>query len=48
MDIHLPAELERLVQDQIATGRFRSATEVIGTALRALKEQERLRRQPRA
>jgi antitoxin ParD1/3/4 len=41
MDIHLPADLERLVQDQVATGRYRSADEVISTALRALEEQDR-------
>jgi antitoxin ParD1/3/4 len=41
MDVHLPAELERLVQDQVASGRYRSATEVIGTALRTLEEQDR-------
>jgi antitoxin ParD1/3/4 len=41
MDIHLPAELERLVQDQVATGRYDSADEVIRTALRALEERDR-------
>ena len=41
MDVHLPAELERLVEDQVASGRYRSAAEVISTALRALDEQDR-------
>ena len=41
MDIHLPAELERLVRDQVATGRYDSADEVISTALRALEERDR-------
>jgi antitoxin ParD1/3/4 len=40
MDVHLPAELERLVEDKVASGRYRSAAEVIGTALRALEEQD--------
>ncbi|HVT17499.1 MAG TPA: type II toxin-antitoxin system ParD family antitoxin [Thermoanaerobaculia bacterium] len=41
MDVHLPAELERLVQDKVASGRYRSADELITTALRALEEQDR-------
>ena len=40
MDVHLPAELERLVQDKVASGRYRSADDVISTALRALEEQD--------
>ena len=40
MDVHLPAELERLVQDKVASGRYRSAEDVISTALRALQEQD--------
>jgi antitoxin ParD1/3/4 len=41
MDVHLPTELERLVQDKLASGRYRSADELISTALRALEEQDR-------
>jgi antitoxin ParD1/3/4 len=40
MDLHLPADLERLVQDKVASGRYHSAAEVISTALRALDEQD--------
>jgi antitoxin ParD1/3/4 len=40
MDVHLPADLERLVRDKVATGRYRSADDVITTALRALEEQD--------
>ncbi|HXO30642.1 MAG TPA: type II toxin-antitoxin system ParD family antitoxin [Thermoanaerobaculia bacterium] len=40
MDVHLPADLERLVQDKVASGRYRSAEDVISTALRALEEQD--------
>ena len=40
MDVHLPEELERLVQEKVASGRFRSADDVISTALRALEEQD--------
>jgi antitoxin ParD1/3/4 len=40
MNVHLPAELERLVQDKVASGRYRSADDVISTALRALEEQD--------
>ncbi|HEV3075560.1 MAG TPA: type II toxin-antitoxin system ParD family antitoxin [Thermoanaerobaculia bacterium] len=40
MDVHLPADLERLVQDKVTSGRYRSAEEVIRTALRALEEQD--------
>lgn len=40
MDVRLPAELERLVQDKVASGRYRSADEVISIALRTLEEQE--------
>ncbi len=40
MNVHLPAELERLVQEKVASGRYRSADDVISTALRALEEQD--------
>jgi antitoxin ParD1/3/4 len=40
LDVHLPAELERLVQEKVASGRYRSADELISSALRALEEQD--------
>jgi putative addiction module CopG family antidote len=40
MDVHLGADLERLVQDKLASGRYRSPEDVISTALRALEEQD--------
>jgi antitoxin ParD1/3/4 len=40
MDVHLPADLERLVRDKVASGRYRSADDVISTALRAFEEQD--------
>jgi len=39
MTIHLPPSLEKLLQEQLATGRFRDASDVVGTALRLLDEQ---------
>jgi antitoxin ParD1/3/4 len=40
MNVDLPIELERLVQQKIASGRYRSAEEVISNALLALEEQD--------
>ena len=40
MDVHLGADLERLVQDKLASGRYRSPEDVISTALRALEEHD--------
>jgi antitoxin ParD1/3/4 len=40
MNVHLPVDLERLVQDKVASGRYRSAEDVISNALRALEEQD--------
>jgi antitoxin ParD1/3/4 len=40
MDVHLSAEVEQLLQDKVASGRYRSANDVISTALRALEQEE--------
>jgi antitoxin ParD1/3/4 len=40
MNILLPAELENFVQERIASGRSRSAEEVIAAGLRLLQEQD--------
>jgi len=40
MDIKLTPEQERIVQDEIKSGHFRSIEEVIGEALQALREKE--------
>ena len=36
MNVSLTPDLERFVKDQIASGRFRSASEVVGEGLRLL------------
>ena len=41
MDIHLTSEQERIVNDELKSGHFRSAEEVIAQALVALREKER-------
>jgi Arc/MetJ-type ribon-helix-helix transcriptional regulator len=41
MNIHLTSEQERIVNDELKAGRFRSAEEVIAQALAALREKER-------
>ena len=38
MNIHLTPEQERIVYDELKSGHFRSAAEVIATALAALRE----------
>ncbi len=40
MNVHLSAEVEQLLQDRVASGRYRSADDLISTALQALDEQE--------
>jgi putative addiction module CopG family antidote len=40
MNINLTPEQERIVNDELKSGRFRSAEEVIAKALVALQEQE--------
>ncbi|UFP94682.1 type II toxin-antitoxin system ParD family antitoxin [Gloeobacter morelensis] len=43
MNISLTPELERLVQEKVASGLYNSASEVIREALRLLKEQDMLK-----
>ena len=40
MNIHLTPEQERIVNDELKSGHFRSAEEVIAEALVALREKE--------
>jgi antitoxin ParD1/3/4 len=40
MDVHLSADLERLVQEKVESGRYRSAHDVISQALHALDERD--------
>jgi len=42
MNINLTPEQERIVNDELRSGHFRSAEEVIAEALVALREKERL------
>jgi Arc/MetJ-type ribon-helix-helix transcriptional regulator len=42
MNINLTPEQERIVNDELKSGHFRSAEEVIAKALVALREKERL------
>jgi Arc/MetJ-type ribon-helix-helix transcriptional regulator len=41
MNINLTPEQERIVNDELRSGHFRSVEEVIATALAALREKER-------
>jgi putative addiction module CopG family antidote len=41
MKIHLPPELEKIVNDELKFGHFRTAEEVIAEALQALREKEK-------
>ena len=41
MNITLPPDLERLVQDSVASGRYASAEEMIQRAFELLQEKER-------
>ena len=43
MNVSLTPELERLVNDKVATGLYTSASEVVREALRLLKEQDEIR-----
>jgi putative addiction module CopG family antidote len=40
MNINLTPEQERIVKDELRSGHFRSAEEVIGEALQALRKKE--------
>jgi putative addiction module CopG family antidote len=41
MKIHLPPELEKIVNEELKIGHFRTAEEVIAEALQALREKEK-------
>jgi antitoxin ParD1/3/4 len=43
MNVNLTPELERLVQEKVASGLYNSQSEVVREALRLLAEQDRLR-----
>jgi antitoxin ParD1/3/4 len=45
MNISLTAELEKLVEKRVRSGRYASASEVIREGLRLLEEQEALKQQ---
>jgi antitoxin ParD1/3/4 len=45
MNISLTAELERMVDDKVKSGRYASASEVVREGLRLLEEQEQLKQQ---
>ena len=45
MTVTLRPELEQIINDRLASGRYPSPTEVIGDALRLLKERDELREQ---
>lgn len=40
MDVHLSAEVEQLLEAKVASGRYRSANDVVSMALQALEQQE--------
>lgn len=44
MNVSLTAELERFVNEKVASGTYHSASEVIREGLRLLKERDELRR----
>ena len=43
MNVSLTPELERLVQEKVASGLYNSASEVVREALRILKERDEMR-----
>ena len=42
MNIHLTPELEQVVQGKVQSGRFNSASEVVGEALRLMEERDQV------
>jgi putative addiction module CopG family antidote len=40
MDIHLDSRCERLIEEQLRSGRYHSAEQVVVTALKALNQNE--------
>lgn len=47
MNVSLTPELERSVAEMVASGRYRTASEVVRAALRLLEKEEGLRPEPR-
>jgi antitoxin ParD1/3/4 len=43
MNVNLTPELERFVQDKVASGRYNSASEVVRESLRLLEEWDRIK-----
>ena len=43
MNVNLTPELERLIQEKVASGLYNNQSEVVREALRLLEEQDRLR-----
>ena len=43
MNVHLTAELEKLVHKKVKTGRYNSASEVVREALRLMEEHDSIR-----
>jgi antitoxin ParD1/3/4 len=48
MNVSLTPELEKFVEETVATGRYASASEVVRASLRNLEEDERLKSHIRA
>jgi len=48
VNVHLTPELKKLVQDEVATGNYASASEVIREGLRLLIEERRWREEARS
>lgn len=48
MNVSLTPELERFVAEAVASGRFRSASEVVRNSLRIMEEEERWKTYARA
>jgi antitoxin ParD1/3/4 len=46
MKVALTSELEQIVTERVASGRYASASEVIAAALRLLDERDQLRNRP--
>ena len=44
MNVHLPPELEQLVQEKVQSGRYNSAGEVVWEALRLMEQRDEFRR----
>ena len=44
MNVSLTPELEKMINEKVATGRYHSASEVVREALRLLEEHDQVRR----